>query len=81
MANLPNGIINLIFSFVERPATNKIMNTLLKIVIKKIIVIILQNIGMTIFVSIIHLKNGISCIENIMFIIKILNTNIRHQLF
>jgi len=26
MANLPNGIINLIFSFVERPATNKLMN-------------------------------------------------------
>lgn len=25
MSNLPNGIINLIFSFVERPATNKIM--------------------------------------------------------
>jgi hypothetical protein len=26
MTNLPNGIINLIISFIERPATNKIMN-------------------------------------------------------
>lgn len=26
MVNFPNEIINLIFSFVERPATNKLMN-------------------------------------------------------